>query len=102
MTKRSADAWWRCAEVNSPGFITCTPVYSRPAAALHSLRPGLTSITTRRAALSAETSCGARRTKRSTRCHFHKVGTDFGCGYHGSISLATVHSAPSASPSRLR
>jgi hypothetical protein len=64
------------------------------------LRPGFTSITTRRAAFSAATSSGARRTSGSIRFHFQSIGTDFGCGYHGSISLATFHSAPSASPSR--
>jgi hypothetical protein len=62
----------------------------------------LTSITTRRAAFSADTSSGARRTNGSTFFHFQSVGTDLGCGYQGSISFATVHSAPSASPSRLR
>jgi hypothetical protein len=56
-------------------------------------------MTTRRAAFSAETSSAARRTNGSTFFHFHKVGTDFGCGYQGSISLATFHRAPRASPS---
>jgi hypothetical protein len=53
------------------------------------------------AIFSAETSCGARRTSGSMRRHFQRIGTDFGCGHQGSISLATVQSAPSASPSRL-